>query len=814
MAAFVVVACTTFAMAEEGISVGAGIGGIQRYGAGRWGMVQGSFANKTDQEREFSILMSPEGPSGNQFVRTLKVPARTVRTSTWPVHLDKGVHDAFQFHYIVLKGDPDSTDILSSRTSEQTENFISTNAGGAWSLRKNELEFSPGYCLILTSYSEAAKDERAVDRFAVLCREQAGYPSMMMSIRPDELSGSTETLDPADQMIILSPDLGALPDACDAIRTWIQRGGRAIFFLPQCGEETVRAILGDALPVSVVDTTTPLRVPLKHHPRSISAKHQDESHLREFEEPVTVVRCVPEAGNTVWSVRGWPVVIEDTFGSGSVVVAAISPEVFLNEDPAAGLDSIASRVLDQTFRARQEAPLIPSDHLKQMAEKEIGYEIPRRSFAAALLVVFTLALGGVAMFLRRKERSGSLLFAVPLLAVCGAIPGLIQGNAARNVAPPTLIEARIARLATGQSFFAADGMATLYRPTSDSIYVSLDPDASLLPQQGRPKSEGKKYIWTGRGGVRIPDFSQPAGASSYTARSVIRTDNPMHARGQLSEDGIRIDIANASELQPEDVILAGPGPDRMSVRSAGDSFITQTSDILAPNNFSNATLLSTEQNTRADLFRKLFDNDRRMKRFPAVPSLLFWTTNLPSPFHADDPDLRMRSWTLVSLPLEIEVPGPDQPVTIPAVLMPYRLVPDSDGSVSSVYSRRLAKWIQKKSGAVNVLRFDLPKACQPFQFQDAELQLRIRAGSRTVKIQGGTLEQLKEIETLDSPVTTEHIPIPGEILNLNSDGDSVLLRIAVSEVQGVDSELNLEQDNFWKIERVLLTVRGSRRSEN
>lgn len=800
-------AASPVSSAQELLSVSANVAGMERYGDGRWGLVRAVCRNRSESEQEVTVVVTPKGRTGNQFIRTLNIPAQMSYIVSWPVHLDDGITDAFEFDYIVLKGGPDSSDILSSNTGEPTENFVSTNAGGQWRKRTNT-QSSPGYCAVISSRTASRRDQSAVDRFAVLCREKAEVPPMLVSLRPKDMLGIPELLDAADQMIITASDLAMYPDVCDAIRVRIQRGARAVFILPLCGETTAQAILGDAIPVSVVDETTPLRVQLKHHPEVISAGHPDESHLREFIEPVTVVRCVIETGRTLWSVRNWPVLVENSFGNGQAFLCAVSPELFLHEVPGQGLDTFASRLLDQAFRAPVEEPLISTEALATASEAKIGYVIPGRGFAATLLATFTLLLGFLAWYFRQKDRAVYLLVAIPALALLGAVPGIIQGNLSRGVAPPTMLEGRIARVATGQSTFAADGVATLYHPEGASLKLSFEPHALLQPRPARPSGERKRFIWTDRTQAHIPNLHQPAGATSYIERSVVRTDAPMRALGRISADGLEIKIANAVELDPEDIFVASSGPDRMAVRRVSGKLWCTPADVLAPGQFSNATLLSAEQNMRANLCNQLFQNDERLARFPDTPSVLFWSTKLPTALHPDDDSMRRQSWTLFSLPLDLQPPKVGVPVTIPTALMPYHVVPDIDGSMSATYSRRLAKWIQKKAAAKTVLHFDLPSSCRPFEFENADVQLRIRAGSRTVKLQSGTLDQLKDILTVEDPVHTVSFTIPGEVLNLNRD--SVLLRIAVGELKGVDNKLRAEQDNFWKIDRVLLTVRGKR----
>lgn len=803
--------------AADDVIVSARVAGVERYSTGRWGIVEATFINPADDTREVTVVITPQGGDGDQFVRTVHVPPKLRFSTAWPIYISRKIQNEFDFDFVVLKGGPDSQEIIQRTMGERTDSFTSTNVGGSWS-RKNPGGFVPGYCGVLSSAQISQRDNSVVGRLAVVLRERGGLPPMILAVNPASLRGYPESLGPLDQLVITSPELANYPDACDAIRIWIQRGGHALFMLSLCGEETMEAVLGDGLACTVVDETSLMRVPLKHHQALAGTGQVDESHLREFSEPVSMVRAVFEGANTHWSVRGWPALAESRFGSGHVYVATLAPDVFLTQDLYTGLDPIAGRMFEELFAPVRYRPLIEQSELAELAESKIGYVIPGRHQAAILLVTFCVLLAAISWYFWKRGRASALIAAVPVLSVLAAIPGVILGSQSRNVAPATLIESRIARVGSGQSTFATDGVTTYFQPDGGTSGLTFSPHTVLETESrklpGENRRAGRRYIWPDYALATLPSFTQPAGATSYSQRSVVHTQLPMKATGSLTPEGLQVSISNAEQLKPEDLILANVGPDRMAVHSAGEVFTCLPSDVLAPDQFSNESFLSVDQNRRAEVYRRIFGNEERVKRFPDVPTIMFWTTEFPAGLKTSDASVRHDSQTLLSLPLDLRIPAVGERVTIPPSLHTYHVVPDANGSVSSAYSRRLARWIRKKSSGVTVLKFMLPRACRPFRFESADIQLRIFAGSRTVRLQGGTMDQLKDIDTLDSPVGNRTITIPADVLNLTPEGDSVLLRITVSELSGTsgNDQVNAEQDDFWKIERVLLTVRGHRES--
>ena len=112
-----------------------------------------------------------------------------------------------------------------------------------------------------------------------------------------------------------------------------------------------------------------------------------------------------------------------------------------------------------------------------------------------------------------------------------------------------------------------------------------------------------------------------------------------------------------------------------------------------------------------------------------------------------------------------------------------------------------------------VLKFQLPRECQPFHFENASIDLRIRAGSRTVKVSVGQLGGFTEVTSLNSPVGNMTVDLPVDVLNAATDTGSVVLNMSVGELEigsAGDEQAAAEQDNFWKIDRVLLSLKGHR----
>ncbi|MEQ9409552.1 MAG: hypothetical protein RIK87_17585 [Fuerstiella sp.] len=783
-------------------------GGLSRYKSGHWGLVTGTFFNKSEQPRQLSAVVTPGGRSGAQYVRSLVVPPQMSRRSSWPVYLEEGLTDAFQFDVVVLEGDADSQQIKGISGGEFTDNFISPNAAGRRD--PSGVPGRAGYSGVLSTRTESDRDRSMVDRMVAKLRKQAGLLPMQAFLDPEDISGYPESLDALDQLIISTPDLLRYPEACDAVRAWIQRGGCALILLDQCGQDSAAAITGTALPFTVVDSTTPMSLSLRHDAGMSHPGIGDSSHQREFDEPITLVRARFESGTVHWSVQGWPVLVDQQFGNGSILMATVSPEVFLSGRDDDSLGAVADHIQDRMFRTQPEQPLLNADVLSAAAERRIGYFIPDRGFAALVLIVFTCCLGVLGWTAFRRQRPALLLVLLPLLSAGAAMPGILKGVASRGVAPPTLIESRVAHLAAGQAVLATDGVATVYNPSVVVSDMALSGGTLVRPR--KPGAGPQRFVWHDMGEAEWDGFSQPAGTSSYAERAMIRLDEPLKAVAAFKAEQVEISISNAETLQPEDVIVASSSPDRMAVRLLQPGrYVTSAADVLAPNEVSGETLLSQEQILHAELYNTLFAGTNRLSPFPTEPTVLFWTESLAPAVQLTESDYRNASMTVVTVPLQIAVPDADVQITIPTTFLPYEAIAGPDGSVSSAFSNRQARWIERKRGGYTMLRFRLPEACCPFYFDSADVQLRILAGSRTVRVQSGSRGEPVDVTTLESPVGSFTIPVSADVLNSDSDGCSVIVGISVADLDDLDPEkLNAEQDDNWKIERVLLTVRGHR----
>ena len=115
------------------------------------------------------------------------------------------------------------------------------------------------------------------------------------------------------------------------------------------------------------------------------------------------------------------------------------------------------------------------------------------------------------------------------------------------------------------------------------------------------------------------------------------------------------------------------------------------------------------------------------------------------------------------------------------------------------------------------MEFQIPAVCLPFEVETAELELVIRAGSRTVVVSAGSFESQTEVKRLDSPLGKQSISVPVDLIRESLREGRMYVTLDVSELnesQPVDENVSETQNDYWEISRLGLTLTGSRVAED
>lgn len=798
----------TNAAAEQDTAVVVRSGGTGRFLFGRWGAVTASVVNTGNAPAKTLVVVTPS-TGGLQYGRRIEVPARVMFDATWPVQVTgRKQPGPVDFQYLHFPGGEDDGVIRTRATEKESPSFAALASESAAGLAG----FIPD---VRDGVTNDAELKLMVQAYRFPKVGSAGLTSFLAR----DISHHSDCLDPLDTLVIGDPLLTNHPMACDSIRSWLQRGGRLHLPLDLIGEEVVRSLLGDSLPLTVVGETSANSVTLELNPDLPKAQYPVRSVVREYDEPTRYLRLVAGGGEVLWSIDGWPVAIRLPVGRGYVLVTAVDPRVFtVPRDNSSGgpdrapIDS-SRRMLETLFDGRPE-PLISRDAAANHAAGLVGYSIPGQGTALMLLSIFPVLLIIFGGRLLQRSAGEKLVWAVPVLSFLAALPALAIGFRTRSVAPDTLIETRVMSAAAGSATVVSDGFASVYLPTAMDLPVSSSTGSILDAQAESSNLDYRRLIWDGAASSHWEHLNQPAGLKTYPLRAVREGAQPFNVTGTFDEAGFRADLQAPGFDDAADFIAVGLGPERLSLARTGNTLRATTESLLEQGQFQSSALTSEAQRQRSQLLNSLFRPSERMEMFPAQPTVMFWEESDKTLLEFGSPDLRANQSTLVVLPIRWVPPPAGQPVTLLSPLMTMRSIETASGGYGGLYNNPRREWVPLESPSQTLLEFILPPVCRPFQLEAAEVQFTARAGARKLTVSSGTPGNLVVVKEVENALGTITISIPTELAATACLAGRFYLQVEVGplmkEYVGTDSAADGEQDDNYSISRCLLTLKGRR----
>lgn len=781
-------------------------GGTGRFLFGRWGAVTSSIINKNNTPAQNLVVVTPS-TGGLQYGRRIEIPARTSFDATWPIQVtgtkSPGPVDFRYLHFPT--GEDDG--VIRTRASESELPSFTALA----------FEAPAG----LAGYIPDMRDVERRDTTLMHMGQAYRFPKVgsagLASFLARDISHHSDSLDPLDTLLIGDPLLPNHPMACDSIRNWLQRGGRILLPIDLVGEQVVRTLLADSLPITVVGETSADSVTLEINPDYPKAQYPTRSVVREYDEPVRYVRLIAGAGEVIWSINGWPVAIRLPVGRGTVLLTAVDPKVFIvpRDTSEGGPDwapiESSRRMLETLFDGRPD-PLITQPAALEHAASLVGYRIPGRTAAAILLSIFPILLLVVGSQLIKRSAGEKLVWVVPALAVIAAIPALAVGLKSRSVAPNTLIETRIMSAAAGSSTVVSDGFASVYLPTAIDLPVSSDSGSFLDAKAESANLDYRRLIWDGAATSHWEHLNQPAGLKTYPLRAVREGAQPFNVTATFDESGFRAELQAPGFDNAEDFIAVGRNAERLSLVRTGNTLTATPENLLEAGQFRASTMTSDEQRQRNKLMESIFKPTERMEMFPSESSILFWEASNQTLLKFDSPNLRAAQSTLVVLPVRWVPPPAGKPVTILSPLMDMRSIETATGGYGGVYNNPRREWVALETPSQTLLEFLLPPVCRPFQLNSAEVQLNVRAGSRKLTLYSGVPGNLKVIGEFENALGRINATVPPELAVDPAREGRFYLQIEVGPLIGedLDASADGEQDDNYSVNRCMVIFKGHR----
>jgi hypothetical protein len=265
---------------------------------------------------------------------------------------------------------------------------------------------------------------------------------------------------------------------------------------------------------------------------------------------------------------------------------------------------------------------------------------------------------------------------------------------------------------------------------------------------------------------------------------------PEELVGQLADPVLAYTAGNAMICRPAVAGLFTDG----RLRGSGDRWIADS-------------ILDAEQGRRLEVYRELFAPAERTR--PLVRKLFAWT-HLWEQGPSWDHDLETRGAALVALPVILRRPEVGERIFIPFGLVQLQYIPDQLGA-STAFHAVTGKWIDESTIASTVrLQFVLPDELVPFEADELDLELDIRAPFRrvTLSLSSGE-EEMRQIIEMDSPSLPWSTTIrdPG-ILGALSDG-VLQVTLDVSDRTDLDNSQTATNIVAWNVNHLQLSARGA-----
>jgi hypothetical protein len=639
--------------------------------------------------------------------------------------------------------------------------------------------------------------------FARTIRNAGGMSEQVFVVQPGFMPALPGAFDGIDHFILASNRLLADPAGQEALRHWVQQGGKLWIMLDQIKPETAAAILGEDLDFQVVDRISLTSIKINRTKLDALAAAQ-----RELEQPVDFVRVALSGGDRVLqTVNGWPAAFVRQVGRGKVVFSTLGPRGWhrprTREDSASPYSSFPNLPVylvplgevAAELRLRLAPHPFTTENLQPLLTEEIGYSIMSQRMAGAIFGVLVLALVGLGVGLRRSRRPELLGWLSPAAAIAAAALFVVLGEGSRRAVPPTVAVAEVVDAVPGSGEAAVNGLYAIYRPASGLASIDetkgavLDLDAEGLEGQNRRRIQTDLDAW------HWDNLALPAGARSGPFRYTIRP-GPLAAKARFGPNGLEGRLSLNQFRNLADALIVTSAHEPIAVRlGEGGNFTAGSADMLPSGQFLSGVVLTDQQQRRQAVYRQLLT--------PTMPEhlegrdlLLAWSEPAEIPFASPEGG-RTVGTALLIVPLVFERPAAGTNVTIPSAFVPFRR--DSNGQlVQPVLASQIAVDMR--------LRFQIPPSLLPLKVERATLVARVRAPGWRLTVGGFADDKLVPLHAGDSPVEPVRLEIVDERLLKADERGGLHFNVALSDARGPGGDR--PRDAQWKIESLTLEVVG------
>ena len=780
--------------------------GVGHYMPQKWGTMGVEVVNRADTDREVVVATHFANDPNLQYAKSLWLPPLSVHRSTVMI-LPPGQKVPENNRYDVKTMLLDSADgdgvVVKTREGRMFDDGI----------------LPAGWQPVVTksiSDQDVGADEEAME-LSMAARIATGRSRVVSEYLDDFLPASGVELQAMDQLIVSGDRIAEDTAGLTAIRDWLHSGGRLWVMLDQLKPETVSLLLGETFDCQVVDQVGLTELQIKGQQQGYETP---DGELRQFEEPVQLLRVMSGRCEVAYSVNGWPAAFWKRAGQGEILFTTLGPRGWFRSRPpdekvvtkplfsSNYLATLPLQTLADRFFQPSVPPPVPTEDFAPMLAEQIGYRIAGRGVVAATLASFCSGVLFGGLWLIRRGRLEQLGWLGPTIAVAAAAAIALKGASLKQAVPNTLAQMQFVQTAAGSDALQVSGVASLYYQSPAQSTIAATNGGVLVPHSDESRGRAIRMLSTDLGSWHWENMTLPPGEQSATFELTATAPTPVQARGRFGPGGFEGQVSTSSPDELTDIVVATPGRQSLSVQmSSTGEFTVNSDDVLAQGEFVSTSLLSDEQRRRQEIYRRLMPRVTDTP-YPDRPTLFAWGPSVATGFEFPE-QTRILGTALFAIPLVMERTSPNTQVAIPSPFLPYRT---AQGRVSSsTYMNRTGEWVEKQTSTKTWLRVQFPDEVLPMKLSRVAVMIRITGPVTRIEIAQETEDEPVVIASNQSPVGSVTLEVDRTNSLVLDEKGGLTLGIFVFVPEGNEATIeNIDAGsiNLWRIDSLRVEAEG------
>jgi len=771
--------------------------GIRRFKPGAWGTAGIELINPRDEPAEVVTGLYFDGDPLSRFSRRVWIPARSRRATWFPVRPAETIVD-IQSRPFLYEAADDARSLL----RKDKEYFLEANL--------LPLVESPMTAIVGNWDAADVKGVMIWRETAIAMRLISDLSTRITRLNADDIPPFHPGLDAVDHLIIVGDEIAESPSGLDTTRAFLQRGGHLWVPLDQVSLRTVNLLFGDALRIAEVDRIGLTEVGIQN-----VLTNQPSGSVREFDDPVNLVRLLVSDVVVSHEVNGWPAAFWIDVGQGRAMFTALSARGWMR--PRRPDDILHSQLqnshyvaepalteITDSFTRELHPPPLTSEDFESFLREQVGYRILARRSVLAILGLYCMALMGLGTVFQRSAQLNRLIWAGPLVALIATVPLVVFGERPRRAIPPTLAVAEVVRVEPDATTTQTTGLAAIFVPESSTPTIEVRRNALVIPRRDRVDGTIREMVWTDMDEWYWDNMKLSPGLHFGSSEQHATLAQEIRATGTFDRNGLRGFLETGMYDAPADALIATRTQHTIAPRLEPDGhFSAGSGDVLPPGIGVSGVLLSDDQRRRSAIYQQML-RPRSESRYPNRPMFLVWTRPVTTNLTFSE-EMQQTHSSLLAIPLDIRPPAPGTQVFIPSPFLHFETV----GDAPSMFNNRTRQWNTTSASTDALLRFQVPLALVPMELEHARLYMSIQAPGRTFLLSTGVPGQLVPQNPVDNAVGHfEYETEQPDALRLDAEG-GLHVRLQVEDhLKDTESQDSLQIHRSWKLEYIRLELTG------